>query len=578
MLGQDSRVESDADERAANNASAFVRFLKARGKLADAALERAKRLSLESGERIEIVLPRLGLISERELAEAMAEFLGLPLVDGLALPHAPVLEERLGRQFLRERRLIPISDGSESIVVAMANPLDDFAAEAVRFAVGKPVTRHVIYPADLEAAFETLYGTGKSHILQTFELASERRRDAGAEDAQRLKDSGSDAPVIRLVNLLVTHAVELRASDIHLEPGPDALRVRYRIDGVLRQMESPPPQLSSAILSRIKVMAKLNIAERRLPQDGRIATAVRGQDVDIRVAISPTIHGERATLRILDRNQVKLDFDELGFDDIVSGRLREVLAKPHGIFLVTGPTGSGKTTTLYAALCELNRTETNILTIEDPIEYQLGGINQVQVKPQIGLSFATALRSFLRQDPDIMMVGEIRDLETAQIAVQAALTGHLILSTVHTNDAASTITRLLDMGVEDYLITSTLNGVAAQRLIRTLCSSCREPYAPVQELVVRFGLDAHDQPLTLYRAKGCEACGQTGYRGRSAIVEVLSVTDQIRQAILRNADANELQALALQSGMQNLRAHGLQKALLGLTSIEEVLRVTKVAT
>jgi len=329
------------------------------------------------------------------------------------------------------------------------------------------------------------------------------------------------------------------------------------------------------VISRIKIMAKLNIAERRLPQDGRIGIAVRGKDIDLRVAISPTIHGERVTLRILDREHVKLDFAALGFDDAVAGTLRGILNKPYGIFLVTGPTGSGKTTTLYAALLELNKTDTNILTIEDPVEYQLAGVNQVQVKPQIGLTFAHALRSFLRQDPDIMMVGEIRDLDTAQIAVQAALTGHLILSTVHTNDAASTITRLLDMGIEDYLLTSTVNGIAAQRLVRTLCPVCRETYEPLAELVERLHLPAQHGPLKLHRAIGCTECGGTGYRGRSSIVEILPMTEDIRQAVLKSADAGRLHTLAVEGGMQTMYEHGLRKALAGITSIEEVLRVTR---
>ena len=334
------------------------------------------------------------------------------------------------------------------------------------------------------------------------------------------------------------------------------------------------------MLSRIKIMAKLNIAERRMPQDGRIGIAVRGRDIDLRVAIAPTIHGERVTLRILDRTHLALDFEALGLELETAERLRAVLNRPHGIFLVTGPTGSGKTTTLYAALLELNKIDTNILTIEDPVEYQLPGINQVQVKPQIGLTFAHALRSFLRQDPDIMMVGEIRDLETAEIAVQAALTGHLILSTIHTNDAASTLTRLIDMGVEDYLLTSTLNGVAAQRLVRRLCSACREPYVPLPEIVARFGLARFqgERQLVLHRAKGCADCGGSGYRGRSAIIEVLSMTDDLRQAVLKSADAGKLQSLALEHGMESLQMHGFKKALAGVTSLEEVLRVTRTGT
>jgi general secretion pathway protein E len=555
--------------------SDFGRYLVDNGKLADAALERAERARADEGERLEVVLTRLGLISERDLAQALAGFLDLPLATTAEFPDAPILEDKLGRKFLRERHLIPIEDRADAIVVAMAYPLDGYATDAVRFAVGKQVLRKVAVPTDLDAAFERLYGDGKSAIRQIVDNTKDRTSETRDDDVDRLKDIASEAPVIRLVNLLIARAVEAHASDIHIEPTASELRVRYRIDGVLQQVESPPQRLSSAVISRIKIMAKLNIAERRLPQDGRIGIAVRGKDIDLRVAISPTIHGERVTLRILDREHVKLDFAALGFDDRVAGTLRSILNKPYGIFLVTGPTGSGKTTTLYAALLELNKIDTNILTIEDPVEYQLPGVNQVQVKPQIGLTFANALRSFLRQDPDIMMVGEIRDLDTAQIAVQAALTGHLILSTVHTNDAASTITRLLDMGIEDYLLTSTVNGIAAQRLVRTLCPACREEYEPMPELIEKLQLPTTAARSTLHRAVGCAECNGTGYRGRSSIVEILAMTDEIRHAVLKSADAGRLHALAVESGMQTMYEHGLSKALAGVTSIEEVLRVTR---
>jgi general secretion pathway protein E len=555
--------------------SEFGRYLVDSGKLADAALERAERARADENERLEVVLSRLGLISERDLAQSLSAFLDIPLAISNDFPDSPIVEDKLGRKFLRERHLIPIEDRPDGIVVAMAYPLDTYAIEAVRFAVGKPVLRKVAVPSDLDAAFERLYGDGKSAIRQIVDNTKDRASETRDDDVDRLKDIASEAPVIRLVNLLIARAVEAHASDIHIEPTASELRVRYRIDGVLQQVESPPQRLSSAVISRIKIMAKLNIAERRLPQDGRIGIAVRGKDIDLRVAISPTIHGERVTLRILDREHVKLDFAALGFDDQVAGTLRSILNKPYGIFLVTGPTGSGKTTTLYAALLELNKIDTNILTIEDPVEYQLAGVNQVQVKPQIGLTFANALRSFLRQDPDIMMVGEIRDLDTAQIAVQAALTGHLILSTVHTNDAASTITRLLDMGIEDYLLTSTVNGIAGQRLVRTLCPACREAYEPLPELIEKLQMPATAPRTTLHRAVGCAECGGTGYRGRSSIIEILAMTDDIRHAVLKSADAGRLHALALESGMQTMYEHGLKKALAGVTSIEEVLRVTR---
>jgi len=573
MAGQIVRRFEGVHELAPR-ASAFGEYLLATGKLQDSALERAERLSAESGDRFEAVITRLGLVSERDLAEALAGFLKLPTATAQDYPDAPVLEERLSRKYLKTAQIIPLAERADGLAIAMLNPLDMAALDGIRFAIGKPIFPHVAYPADFEAAFERLYGEGKNSLHQLSAQAPDRE-DIVSDDIDRLKDIASEAPVIRLVNLLISRAVESRASDIHIEPMESELRVRYRIDGVLQLAESPPQRLASAVISRIKIMAKLNIAERRLAQDGRIRLAVRGKDIDFRVSTTPTIHGESVVLRILDRSQLQLDFSVLGLDEDLTARIRQTLAQPHGIVLVTGPTGSGKTTTLYTALLELNTTEKKILTIEDPVEYQLPGINQVQVKPQIGLSFANALRSFLRQDPDIMMIGEIRDLETAQIAVQAALTGHLILSTLHTNDAASAITRLLDMGVEDYLLTSTLNGAAAQRLVRTLCMHCREPYAALPELLDRFQFDVIDKSPTLYRAKGCEHCSHTGYFGRSSIIEVLQMSDAIRQAILSRKDADQIRKLAVDEGMQPMHIHGLKKALDGTTTLEEILRVTR---
>jgi len=549
----------------------FARYLLANGKVAADALARAEQISAETGERLEHVLTRLGTVSDKDLADALAGFLGLKVVAPADFPSEPVLEERLRRGFLREKQLIPLADSGDAIAVAMVHPLDTYACEAVRFATGKPVVRHVLYPADFETVYAKLYGEGKSEIRQIFEQAADRGGDSFGDDIDKLKDSASEAPVIRLVNHLITRAVESRASDIHIEPMDDALRIRYRIDGVLQAVESPPQHLASLVISRIKIMAKLNIAERRLAQDGRIGIAVRGKDIDMRVATTPTIHGESVVLRILDRGNLNLDFAALGFDDDVVGRFRALVQEPHGIVLVTGPTGSGKTTTLYTALTELNTIDKKVLTIEDPVEYHLQGINQVQVKPQIGLTFANALRSFLRHDPDIMMIGEIRDLETAQIAVQAALTGHLILSTLHTNDAASAVIRLIDMGVEDYLLTSTVNGVAGQRLVRTLCTHCREPYEPVAELAEKIHLPSGK----LWRAVGCAACNHTGFKGRSSIVEVMPLTNDIRRELLKSGDAEALQRLAIEGGMQTMRMHGLKKAAAGLTTVEEVLRATR---
>jgi general secretion pathway protein E len=556
----------------------FAEHLVALGKVQPQAIERAQHLAVESQERLESVLTRLGLITERDLAEALSQFLDLPLAAAADYPPQPILEDQLGRKFLREAKVLPLRELPEGVVVAMANPLDSYAMHAVRFAIGRPILPQVALPADLEAAHERLYGDGKSGIHQISGETGEHVGQSIADDVERLKDIASEAPVIRLVNLLITQAVEARASDIHIEPMENELRVRVRVDGVLRPVDSPPHRLASAIISRIKIMAKLNIAERRLGQDGRVAMAVRGKDIDLRVATTPTIHGESVVVRILDRGHVELDLAALGFDDSVIGPFRSLLARPHGIVLVTGPTGSGKTTTLYSALSEINTDDRKILTIEDPVEYHLEGVNQVQVKPQIGLSFAGALRSFLRHDPDIIMIGEIRDLETAQIAVQAALTGHLILSTLHTNDAATAVTRLLDMGVEDYLMTSTVNGIAGQRLLRKLCGACSEAYEPIPELVARLKLDRlkDGHSVVLRRAVGCAQCHNTGYRGRTSIVEVLIASDAIRQAVLKNADGTQIQKIAIEEGMQTMATHGLKKCLAGVTTIDEVLRVVPV--
>lgn len=551
--------------------------LTSRGLLSDAALERVRRLQQESGERIDLIAAKLGLISDRDLAQAYSQLLGSPVLTPADFPPEPIAAERLRAVFLKRARVIPIAETDSSVVTGMADPLDDATARAVEFAIGKSVVRRAALPADIDAAHERLYGGGRSTIDQIYEAAGERDDTERASDLERLKDLASEAPVIRLVNTLITRAVEMVASDIHLESTETDLRVRYRIDGMLREMETPPARLRSAIISRIKIMAKLNIAERRLPQDGRIRLAVRGKEIDFRVSTTPAIHGESVVLRILDRSSLSLDFAALGFDDTQLPQFMDCLMRPHGIVLVTGPTGSGKTTTLYAALTQLNSPDRKILTAEDPVEYVLAGINQVQMNADIGLTFATALQSFLRQDPDIMMIGEIRNLETAQIAVQAALTGHLVLSTVHTNDAASAMTRLLDMGIENYLLNSTVNAVIGQRLVRRLCERCREPYEPAPELVATLDLGAADRdgPLSLYRPKGCPACNGLGFAGRTMILELMVMNDGIRALVLRQAEAREVQAEAIRGGMQTMYGHGMRKALAGITTIEEVFRVTR---
>jgi general secretion pathway protein E len=545
-------------------------------KLADADLQRAQRVRESTGENLDTLLVKLGLVSERDLAEAVAARLDLPLIKPADYPEMPVTNGGISARFLKESRVIPLFEDERGLAVAMANPTDDYVLSALRLATGKPILPRVAIPTELEIAFERLYGSGRSamgQIVDSIGLADDLTDE---EQIQHLKDLASEAPVIRLVNLMTARAVESRASDIHIEPFENRLKVRYRVDGVLREVESPPSRLSAAVISRIKIMAKLNIAERRLPQDGRIQLRAQGKEIDLRVSTVPTLWGESVVMRILDKASVVLDFESLGFSSRTLGRFLEILHLPHGIILVTGPTGSGKTTTLYTALQTINTPERKILTVEDPVEYQLEGVNQIQVKPQINLTFANALRAIVRQDPDVIMIGEMRDLETASIAVQSALTGHLVLSTLHTNDAAGSITRLLDMGVEDYLLTSTINGILAQRLVRLLCTRCRQPYPALPELVEEMRLHrfADMRGITLFKPVGCEHCGGTGYRGRAAIMEFLVMSDPLRRLVLKHADAGDLQTTAQNEGMDTMYEDGLRKAVAGLTTIEEVLRVT----
>jgi general secretion pathway protein E len=532
-------------------------------------LERARRVAIESDQRLDSVLIQLGLVAERGLAEAYANLLSIPLATADRYPTVdPVLPDCLSAAFLRHARAMPVAADRQTVTLAAADPLDPFTQSAVAVATGLRVSLEVAVPIELETALNRLYP-------EDTQARPGAETDAPLEeDAERLKDLASEAPVIRLVNLLITRAVETQASDIHIEPFEDRLRVRYRYDGVLHEAEPPPRHLAAAITSRIKIMARLDIAERRMPQDGRIKMAVRGQDVDFRVSTIPSLHGETVVLRILDRSAVVFDYVKLGLSPSVVHKLGAALDLPNGIVLVTGPTGSGKTTTLYTGLLALNAVTRKIVTVEDPIEYQLQGINQIQVRSQIGLSFASLLRSILRQDPDVIMVGEIRDGETAQIAVQAALTGHLVLSTLHTNSAAAAVTRLRDMGVEDYLLTAVLRGIMAQRLVRRLCPDCRRREAAAPELIDRFDLDRRtaDRPILLSRAVGCPACRQTGYRGRTAIAEFLRLGPEIERLIFARADHATIERAAVAEGMEVMFDAGLAAALAGETTIEELTR------
>jgi general secretion pathway protein E len=538
-------------------------------------LERARRVAAETDRRLDRVLTQLGLISERGLAEAFSRLLGAPIAAAADYPDEALFLDRLQAKFLRRAHALPIAAGEERATLAMADPLDVFIRNAVAAAIGRPVMVAVAVPIELEAAFDRLYsepGTGDDGEAAFGEVVADA--EPAEEDAERLKDLASEAPVIRLVNQLIARAVETHASDVHLEPFPDRMRVRYRYDGVLHEVEPPPARLQAAVISRVKIMARLDIAERRLPQDGRIKLTVRGHEIDFRVSTMPALYGEKVVLRVLDRTAVEFDYQKLGLPADIRVGVERALELPNGMVLVTGPTGSGKTTTLYTGLLKLNTVARNVVTVEDPIEYQLAGINQIQVKPQIGLNFASLLRSILRQDPDVIMIGEIRDLETAQIAVQAALTGHLVLSTVHTNSAASTMTRLRDMGLEDYLMTATLKAVLAQRLVRRLCPACKTADPAPAALIERIGLErlAPASEITLYHPQGCPACRGTGFRGRRAIAELLVPNRAIERLIFEGADNAAIERAAVADGMRPIFDSGLLAVIEGDTTIEEVAR------
>jgi general secretion pathway protein E len=569
-------VNAALNDATADSAEARIaQALLTRGRLKEADLGRAQRLLGEAGGSLSALLARLGLVSERDMAEAVSEVLGLPLLLAKDCPELAPESVALSVRFLRQLSVCPVGEDEAGIDLLAADPQDPYAAEAVELATGRPVRIKVGLRSEIANLIERYYGQGRSAMGTIVEnLGDDSSGDE--DDVEHLRDLASEAPVIRLVNLIIQRAVELRASDIHIEPFENRLKVRYRVDGVLEETESPPSNLTAAVISRIKIMARLNIAERRLPQDGRILVRVQGKELDLRVSTVPTAHGESVVMRLLDRESVVLDFHALGFTDEFLADFNKVLDLPHGILLVTGPTGSGKTTTLYAALNRLNTSDVKIITVEDPVEYQIEGINQIQVKPQIGLDFAHALRSIVRQDPDIIMIGEMRDLETSKIAIQSALTGHLVLSTLHTNNAAGGITRLMDMGVEDYLLTSTVNGILAQRLLRRLEPTHAERYDAASEVVEQFGLRRFQPTGTihLYRPKP-SALAPTGYLGRSTIMEFLIMNDDLRRRIMQHAGMGDLEAAARASGMRTMFEDGLVKAMQGITTIEEVLRVTE---
>ena len=552
-------------------------FLLEHDLLKSADMKRAETYREQHGGDLVTLLVRLGLVSERDVAEAEAGLLDLPLFRSADLPsEAPDLPG-ISVRYLKQNLILPIAESNGDLTVVMANPRDEFARKALEMASGKNIVPQVGIASEIESGIEKLIGGGRSVMGQIVENL-DTGDESDLEDVEHLRDLASEAPVIRLVNLVLQRAVQARASDIHIEPFENRLKVRYRIDGVLQEVEAPPAKSTAAVISRIKIMAKMNIAERRLPQDGRIMHRVQGKELDLRVSTVPTSHGESVVMRILDRESIVLDFGSLGFDEQLKAKFTKQLQMPHGIILVTGPTGSGKTTTLYTALSALNTPERKIITVEDPVEYQLEGINQIQAKSSIGLDFAHALRAIVRQDPDVIMIGEMRDLETARIAIQSALTGHLVLSTIHTNDAAGGVTRMLDMGVEDYLLTSTVNSILAQRLVRTLVPAHREPYEVLPEMAQEIGLTqfGKQDKYMVYRPIPTEEI-PSGYRGRTSILELLTMSDPIRRLIMRHGTAGEIQELAVSEGMQTMYRDGLSKCLQGITTLDEVLRVTQEA-
>ena len=576
MQASEDQTELIGSEQAAID-NAVCTFLLNNNRLKQADMKRAESYREQHGGDLVTLLVRLGLVSERDVAEAESDLLDLPLVRTADLPdEIPELPD-ISVRYLKQNLILPIAESNGDLTVVMANPRDEFARKALSMASGKNIVLQVGIASEIENGIEKLLGGGRSAMGQIVE-SLDTDEEGDLEDVEHLRDLASEAPVIRLVNLVMQRAVEARASDIHIEPFENRLKVRYRVDGVLHEVEAPPSKSTAAVISRIKIMAKLNIAERRLPQDGRIMHRVQGKELDLRVSTIPTSHGESVVMRILDRESIVLDFDSLGFDELIRKDFVKALEMPHGIILVTGPTGSGKTTTLYTALSALNSPERKIITVEDPVEYQLEGINQIQAKSSIGLDFAHALRAIVRQDPDVIMIGEMRDLETAKIAIQSALTGHLVLSTIHTNDAAGGVTRMLDMGVEDYLLTSTVNAILAQRLVRTLDPDHREAYELLPEMAAEIGLKELDDQdrYTVYRPVPTDEM-PSGYRGRTSILELLTLSDPVRRLIMKHATAGEIQDLAVKEGMRTMYQDGLKKCLDGVTTLDEILRVSQEA-
>lgn len=556
----------------------FGQFLVERNRISTKDLERALTLQKDSGTKIGKILVDMGFLTERDVCQVLCEQLGFPYMDPEQYPQSvPDILEKVSIKFLSANFILPLAydESGEQLSIAIEDPKNTLALNGLKSQLGCELHISLSTPTDIQDALERYFGEGVSQLEKIVDDVDEF--DENYDDVEHLKDLASEAPVIRLVNLIISRAVERRASDIHVEPFEKVLKVRYRIDGVLQEVESPPRGLAPAVISRIKIISKLDIAEKRVPQDGRLKMRIMGKEIDFRVSTVPTLYGESVVLRLLDKESVALiELSELGMDRDSQKGFEEIIVSPHGIALVSGPTGSGKTTTLYACLNKLNNAKVKILTVENPVEYQLEGINQINVNEKVGLTFASGLRTLMRQDPDVIMVGEIRDTETAEIAIQASLTGHMVFSTIHTNDAAGSINRLLDMGVEDYLLVSTLLGVLGQRLVRVICKECKESYLPdvgYHKHIYKLVDDPTDVPF--YRGPGCKACGGTGYRGRMGIYELFRMDDEVRHLVMQKPDVSEIRALARKKGMKFLREDGWSKVLKGITTVEELFRVTQ---
>jgi len=559
-------------------------LLVAHGLITRQQLDEALRAQRSSKEKLGSILVRRNFITEDQLAGFLSAQYGVPSVTLTAASIDPMVARLIPGDLARRYDVLPIKRDDDTLTLAMADPVNVHAIDHVTFLTGLRVVPVVAAQGAVREAIERAYDGQAGGVADALSALADdlaevqvvEDSDAGPKvDVFELKESADEAPVVKLVNMVLVDAIQRGASDIHFEPYEKVFRIRFRMDGVLHEMLSPPKRLEPAIVSRIKIMSNLDIAERRLPQDGRIKLRYNTREIDFRVSVLPTIFGEKAVLRILDKDALKLDLTQLGFDPWALEHFTAAIHQPYGMVLITGPTGSGKTTTLYSAIHTINSPEHNIMTAEDPVEYNLKGVNQVQINEGVGRTFAAALRSFLRQDPDVILVGETRDLETAQISIRAALTGHLVFSTLHTNDSPSTIARLIDMGIPPFLVSSALILVVAQRLGRRVCRDCKEPYEADEEVLVPYGHEPTGMGKTVfYKGKGCHACNFTGMKGRVAIYEVMPVSPELRSMILKGAATSELRAMAQSQGMKTLRQAGLQKVLEGVTTIEEVLRVT----